>query len=378
MTERTLTERELNRALLARQMLLERADLPITRAVERMGYVQSQYAPSSYIGLWTRLAGFERAQLTRALERRTVVQGTLMRGTIHIVPARDYWLVTAGIREDSRAWWLRTRRHVSEREIVSVAGRLRELLADGPRRRKELMAELGVDSTTWNGVGGWVDLLRIPPSGTWERRSADLYGLAETWLKGSPAVLQDEGVELLVRRYLGSFAPASRKDIASWAGITINTLAPVLERMRLRRFRDEDGDELLDLPRAPLPGAAGDRRGDARGVRGRAGPRPVPPRVGCHAARARASDTDPPRGLPPEALQHEDPAFVPVLPGRRGRSPARGSTTAVASWCRRSSRCREPRDGRSTTRRSASRPGLPDRQKSRRPSKCPAASGRVS
>lgn len=255
MTERTLTERELNRALLARQMLLERADLPLTKAVERMGYVQSQYAPSSYIGLWTRLAAFERAQLTRALERRTVVQGTLMRGTIHIVSARDYWLVAAGIREDSHAWWLRTRRHVPEREIVAVADRVRGLLADGPRRRKELMAELGVDSTTWNGVGGWVDLLRIPPSGTWERRSADLYGLAETWLKGSPAVAQDDGVELLVRRYLGAFAPASAKDIASWAGITINTLAPVLERMRLRRFRHEDGEELLDLQRAPLPGA---------------------------------------------------------------------------------------------------------------------------
>lgn len=255
MTERTLTERELNRALLARQMLLERADLPLTRAVERMGYVQSQYAPSSYIGLWTRLATFERARLTRELERRTVVQGTLMRGTIHIVSARDYWLVAAGIREDSRAWWLRTRRHVSEREIVAVADGVRELLADGPRRRKELMAELGVDSTTWNGVGGWVDLLRIPPSGTWERRSADIYGLAETWLEGSPALARDDGVELLVRRYLGAFAPASRKDIASWAGITVNTLAPVLERMRLRRFRDEDGGELLDLPRAPLPGA---------------------------------------------------------------------------------------------------------------------------
>ena len=188
MAERTLTARELNRSLLARQMLLERADLPLTKAVERMGYVQSQYAPSSYIGLWTRLAGFDRAHLTRALERRTVVQGTLMRGTIHIVPARDYWFVAAGIREDSREWWLRTRRHVSEREIVAVAERLRGLLADGPRRRKELMAELGVDSTTWNGAAGWLDLLRIPPSGTWERRSADLYGLAEAWLGGSPVV----------------------------------------------------------------------------------------------------------------------------------------------------------------------------------------------
>ena len=106
MTERTLTERELNRALLARQMLLERARTPLARAIERMGGVQSQYAPSSYIGLWTRLERFERPQLTRALERRTIVQGTLMRGTIHLVTAGDYWPLAAGIREDSRTWWL--------------------------------------------------------------------------------------------------------------------------------------------------------------------------------------------------------------------------------------------------------------------------------
>jgi hypothetical protein len=255
-TERTLTERELNRALLVRQMLVERVNLPLAKAVERMGGVQSQYAPSSYIGLWTRLTGFERPQLTRALERRTVVQGTLMRGTIHIVSARDYWPLAAGIRADSRKWWLgATRRQIPEREVAAVARRVRELLADGPRRRKELMGELGVSSTMWNGVGGWVDLLRCPPSGTWERRSADLYGLAETWLGGSPDATPDEGLELIVRRYLGGFGPASRKDIASWAGISVATLAPTLERMDLRRFRDERGGELLDLPRAPLPDA---------------------------------------------------------------------------------------------------------------------------
>jgi hypothetical protein len=254
--ERTLTERELNRALLARQMLLERADLALTKVVERMGGVQSQYAPSSYIGLWTRLAGFQRAQLTQALERRTVVQGTLMRGTIHIVSARDYWSLAAGIRQDSRSWWLGvTRRQIPESEVAAVARRVRVLLAGGPRRRKELTAELGVSSTMWNGMSGWVNLLRVPPSGTWERRSADLYAVADDWLRGSSDATPDEGLELIVRRYLGGFGPASRKDIASWAGISVTTLAPTLERMRLRRFRDERGGELLDLQRAPLPGA---------------------------------------------------------------------------------------------------------------------------
>jgi winged helix DNA-binding protein len=255
-TERTLSERELNRALLARQMLLERADVPLTNAVERMGGVQSQYAPSAYIGLWTRLAGFERPQLTRALERRAVVQGTLMRRTIHIVSARDYWPLATGIRDDGRRWWLgATRRQISEGETAAVASRVRELLADGPRRRKDLMAELGVTSTMWNGVGAWVDLVRVPPSGTWDRRSADLYAVAESWLKASPGTTSDEGIELIVRRYLAGFGPASRKDIASWGGVSVTTVAPALERMQLRRFRDERGGELLDLPRTALPDA---------------------------------------------------------------------------------------------------------------------------
>ncbi len=256
MTERTLTERELNRALLARQMLLERARTPLAKAIERMGGVQSQYAPSSYIGLWTRLERFERPQLTRALERRTIVQGTLMRGTIHLVTAGDYWPLAAGIREDSRTWWLGAARHqISERDVAAVARRARALLADGPRRRKDLVAELGVTSTMWNGVGGWLNLLRVPPSGTWERRSADLYAVADDWLTSPADATLEEGLELLVRRYLGGFGPASRKDIATWAGISVTTLAPALERMPLRRFRDERGGELLDLSRGPLPSA---------------------------------------------------------------------------------------------------------------------------
>src|SRR5919206_346552 len=88
---RTLTRLELNRALLARQLLLERARLPLPRALERIGGIQAQYAPSMYIGLWSRLDGFERDALTRALERRSVVQATLIRSTIHLVSRRGYF-----------------------------------------------------------------------------------------------------------------------------------------------------------------------------------------------------------------------------------------------------------------------------------------------
>jgi hypothetical protein len=110
----------------------------------------------------------------------------------------------------------------------------------------------GMDTATFNGVGMWLDLVRVPPSGTWERRRADIYAAAEDWL-GPPDVSPEDGMELLVRRYLAGFGPATRNEIADWAGLPVGALAPALDRLRLRRFRAEDGAELLDLPRAPLP-----------------------------------------------------------------------------------------------------------------------------
>ena len=251
--ERTLTQRELNRALLARQLLLERARTPLPRALERIAGIQAQYAPSMYIGLWSRLARVERDDLTRALENRTVVQGTLMRVTIHLVSARDYWPFAVAIRDGRRALWLRARRgQLSAADVEAAAARLRDLLADGPRQRNELIADL--DSARLNGAGVWLDLVRVPPSGTWERRRADVYATAESWL-GPEDVTPAAAIEHLVRRYLGGFGPATRNDIADWAGLPMSELAPVLERLELRRFRAEDGKELLDLPRAPLPDA---------------------------------------------------------------------------------------------------------------------------
>jgi hypothetical protein len=253
MPERTLTDRELNRALLARQLLLERVEVPLPRAIERVGGLQTQYAPSAYIGLWSRLSGFERDDLTRALERRTVIQGTLMRATIHMVSARDYWPLAAGVRLARRDWWLRTNRgRADSREMAEAAERVRLFLAGGPRPRSEIASHLGADSATWNGVGLWVDLVRAPPSGTWERRRADLYAVAEDWLGPSDAT-PEQGLAQLVRRYLGGFGPAPAADVASWAGVPVTMLTPAIESLGLRRFRDERGGELLDLPRAPLP-----------------------------------------------------------------------------------------------------------------------------
>ena len=141
---RTLTTRELNRALLHRQMLLGRARLSLPRALERMGGLQAQYAPSMYIGLWSRVENLERPALTRALERRTVIQAT------------------------------------GDAEMTGAARRLAEALGDGTMRRTEVEALLGKRAA--QGVNLWLNLVRAPPSGTWERRRADLYAVAEEWL----------------------------------------------------------------------------------------------------------------------------------------------------------------------------------------------------
>jgi hypothetical protein len=248
--ERTLTQRELNRALLARQLLLERVRLPIPRALERLGGIQDQYAPNAYIRLWSCLEGFRRNDLTRALERRSVVQATLMRETIHVVSRRDYWAFAVAIRAPQRAWFLRTRRPAPrERDLERRAESLRELLADGPRRHDELVEIAG---RAWGMVGPWVDLVRVPPSGTWERRRANLFQTAESWV-GPEDVGVAEARDLLVRRYLAAYGPASRKDIGLWSHLSLGDLEPVLAGLTLRRFRSESGDELLDLPRAPLP-----------------------------------------------------------------------------------------------------------------------------
>lgn len=245
--ERTLTTRELNRALLARQLLLERSHMPLTRALEQVAGLQTQYAPSGYISLWSRLEGFERDDLTRALEQRRAVQATLMRGTIHVVSRRDYWLFAVGIRRSLREWFLKIQRIRGDgADLEERAARLRAELATGPKSRAELK-EL---ASGWAGVFG--ELVRAPPSGTWERRRADLFASAESWI-GPCDASEDEGLEHLARRYLQGFGPATLNDVASWAGLPLATLRPVVERLKLRRFRNEAGKELLDLPRAPLP-----------------------------------------------------------------------------------------------------------------------------
>lgn len=251
MESRVLTTRTLNRTLLARQHLLERTTADPIVVMEGMGGIQMQYAPAGYIGLWSRTRDFTRPMLTQALEERRAVQGTMLRATIHTVSAADYWLTMAGIRRINREWYARVQaREIGSTDMPAVAGAIREELADGPVRMGELTRRIAARgfperATAWAST--WVDMVRVPPSGTWERRRADLYALADRWVPPTRDITEDEGIGHLIGRYLGAFGPAPIADIANWMGMNVGQMRHVAERMDLRQYRDEAGRTLVDI-----------------------------------------------------------------------------------------------------------------------------------
>ena len=295
MTDRVLTTRELNRALLARQLLLERATLAVPEAADQVGGLQTQYAPSGYVGLWTRLVGFRRDDLTGALEDRSVVQGTLMRTTIHMVSRREYWLYAMGVRRARRAWALKVTRDTDEAAWVARATRLREALRDGPRSVKELG---GAGAGFVGNLGLWVDLVRVPPSGTWERRRADILGLAEDWV-GACDATEDEGLAHLVRAYLRGVRPVPVARHRLLGGDPADDGETRREGgLQLARYRDADGRVLVDLPGAPLPGSR------------HAGSGALPRPLGRRGAGARPPDRPLPEAHRPRVFSDRNPFSV--------------------------------------------------------------------
>ncbi len=308
MPESVLGTRALNRALLARQCLLERCDQSIEGVLESIGGLQTQYAPAGYIGLWSRMRSFERQQLTEALESRRVIQGTLMRATIHMVSAADYWPMEVGVRAARREWWLRAARSQYDRLDPEELGRaVADELASGPLRQKELSRRLNERGSGGPQAGFNIlaDIVRVPPSGTWDQRRADLYGLAADWLKPPKNLTERDGIELLIRRYLGGFGPAAVADVANWMGVNIGAVREVAATLELRTFRDENGR----TPGRPAGCAAARSR--------HAGARALPARLGRDPAGPCPTDPDPARGVPAARLQHQDAALGQHLPARR-------------------------------------------------------------
>ena len=254
-----LSTQELNRAVLARQLLLERAARSPERALEAVCGLQTQYAPSGYIGLWSRIADFDRGTLTDAMLAGRVVQAWVMRCTIHMTDARDYWAFTAAVRAARREWWLRSAKPPPGLDMAAVADAVREYLLDGPLKQAEIQKRLVADGfprEVWPGVQLWLDLVRVPPAGTWATPRAHVYGLAERAVPlPDPPPREEAAQELLAARYLRAFGPASGADVGSFCGWSVGTTRAVLGRMTLRRFRHEAGSELVDVPDGPLPPA---------------------------------------------------------------------------------------------------------------------------
>jgi hypothetical protein len=257
-----LDNRTLNRALLARQMLLERSPTGISHAIEHLVGLQAQVPADPYFALGSRVEGFDPAELGAMLVDRSAVRMVVMRGTLHLVTARDALYLRAVVQPAI------TRTLYSQspygRRIAGVD--VNELLIEGRRLLEErplTLAELRpLLATTWPDVDAHalgyavhylLPLVQIPPRGVWGRSGRPTCTTAEAWL-GAP--LDDApSLEALVLRYLGAFGPASPRDAAVWSGLS--GLRVVFERLRSRlvTFRDERGVELFDLPQAPRPDA---------------------------------------------------------------------------------------------------------------------------
>jgi hypothetical protein len=248
--ERVLTLRELNRALLARQLLLERRKLNVQQAVERICAIQAQWPQSPYIALWTRLAGFRKEQLTRALEEKRVVKSQLFRITLHITSARDYPYYAAA--------WLPAARDstpgVTTEKLDELSRLVQNAAMKGPVTQGEVeaLAAAGMRGFRWR-TRTLAPLLHLPPSGTWSHYGRVQLRAMQAHLGGElPA--REDGAEHLVKRYLAAFGPATQQDLLRFAGVRVGDVKAELERLELRRFRDERGRVLLDLQRAALPG----------------------------------------------------------------------------------------------------------------------------
>lgn len=255
--ERVLSQRELNRALLARQLLLEREPLPAARAIEQVAGLQAQAAAPPFIGLWDRLRDFHESELQDLIDRRAVVRATMMRHTIHFVTADDYLWLRPTIQPalDSN-YGAQTRRRLAGFDVGPF---LDEAKAEFARRPltfaevKELIRardpECDVDAVAY-AVRTHLHLNGVPNGGRWRFGGRAPFVLAEDWI-GRPVAGADR--REMVRRYLRAFGPATPGDATAWSGV--GGTKAVFEELRpeLRTFRDESGRELFDLPDAPLP-----------------------------------------------------------------------------------------------------------------------------
>ena len=257
--EPILSVRALNRATLERQHLLRRTTMAVPDLLESLVGLQAQTPHTAYVGLWTRLEDFRPEALSDRLVDRSVVRLALMRGTIHLVTARDAWDLRPLVQPVlARAWKSQFGRRLEGVDPAEVVALGRAFVDREPRTFRALGDHLlsrwpdrdraALEQTVRAGV----PLIQVPPRGLWGRSGPVAHTSIEAWL-GEPPAGPPPTLDDLVRRYLGAFGPASVMDAQAWCGLT--KLGEVFERLRprLATFRDERGRELFDLPEAPRP-----------------------------------------------------------------------------------------------------------------------------
>jgi hypothetical protein len=250
--ERVLTLRELNRATLARQLLLEREQLAPQAVIERLVGMQAQWPQAPYVGIWTRATDFRKEGLERELRSGVVVKATVMRQTLHLVTRSDYALLRAMLSEANYPW---------ETAIAKqLAPEIRALAAEGPVTNDAAYAHLEREHSltgraavlAWRGARIRAHLVPHPESALWRPARNSRYVAIEEPELHNPTEARAE----ILRRYLAAFGPSSRKDLGVWSMMRMPEIKRALERLELVTYRDEQGRELLDVPGAALPDAA--------------------------------------------------------------------------------------------------------------------------
>jgi hypothetical protein len=258
-SETVLSQRALNRALLARQHLLQRRKASAADEIEHLVGMQAQIPNAPYVGLWTRLEGFQPNELADLINKRGAVRLGLMRNTIHLVTARDC-LAQRSLFDSFFERTLKTThfgRNLVGIDISAVLAQARVLMKEKPRTFSELGTLLqrqwpDRDPTSLAyAVRYLVPIVQVPPRGIWGKSAQPTWTSAEFWL--GRTITANTSADKLVLRYLAAFGPATVADISTWSGLT--ALRPAVERLRptLRTFRDERGRELFDVPNGPLP-----------------------------------------------------------------------------------------------------------------------------
>ncbi len=260
-TGRTLTLRELNRATLARQILLGREALPVSDAVRRLVGLQAQVASPPYVGLWTRLEGFRPRDLNDLLEEGKIIRAALMRSTLHLMTAGDYLLLRPALQpalsRALNAFFGKRARGLDSERIVALA---RAHLDEEPCAYGELRAHLAEQHPDRDpealayAARTYLPMVQVPSvDAPWGFSNRPPYATPEAWLGEAPSGPEDP--RGLILRYLAAFGPATTGDVQAWSGMVRLRESVEALRPELRAFRDEGGRELFDLPDAPLPDA---------------------------------------------------------------------------------------------------------------------------